>query len=89
MSKSSKFVSLTLVVATLIVGTSTAWAGPLAKGTNTHVVDDGTVSWTDRQRRAAPGHHYESQCRREHHDHHQRCGQGHRLGRNGHLQICL
>jgi hypothetical protein len=46
MSKSSKFVSLTLVVATLIVGTSTAWSGPLAKGTNTHVVDDGTVSWT-------------------------------------------
>src|SRR5688572_28993481 len=46
MSKSSKFVSLTLVVATLIVGTSTAWAGPLSKGTNTHVVDDGTVSWT-------------------------------------------
>ena len=33
-------------MATLIVGTSTAWAGPLAKGTNTHVVDDGTVGWT-------------------------------------------
>lgn len=57
MSKSSKFVSLTLVVATLIVGTSTAWAGPLAKGANTHVVDDGTVSWTlpAGQCPAAPG----------------------------------
>ena len=48
---------LTLVVATLIVGTSTAWAGPLAKGANTHVVDDGTVSWTlpAGQCPAAPG----------------------------------
>jgi hypothetical protein len=55
---STRFRSVsTLVVATLIVGTSTAWAGPLAKGTNTHVVDDGTVSWTlpAGQCPAAPG----------------------------------
>jgi hypothetical protein len=57
MSKSRKFVSLTLVVATLIVGTSTARAGPLTKSTNTHVVDVGTVSWTlpAGQCPAAPG----------------------------------
>jgi hypothetical protein len=43
MSKSSKFVSLTLVVATFLVGTSTALAGP---STNTHEVVNETVDWT-------------------------------------------